>query len=161
MPKNPDCQAGTGEELSALSNEVIAEVLETMFFTSAIPATCQHHRAEPALHARIEFSGSILGTFETTLDQAAARSLGSGFLGLMDDEVTEEGEEQVLSELTNILCGSLLSRLYPDARVILGPPHVLIPGQPVPSGGHRFHQCYEMAEGWLSVTIGFPALCLA
>jgi len=131
-------------------DRVAAEVLETMFFTEAVANGCDHAWFGSAITARIQFEGSHVGQFLLGVSLDAARSMAAGFLGLAEDEMTEKDCRQVILELSNILCGSVLSNRWPDSRLSLAPPEL--------AGcncckEHAVHRCFALTEGALSVTI--------
>src|SRR4029077_9711129 len=86
---------------------VFAEVLETMFFTEALPPECSHAWLSAALEVRIRFEGSHFGEMRLGISREAADSIACAFLGLEPLEITDALRTQVLLELTNILCGAI------------------------------------------------------
>ncbi len=77
---------------------------------------------EPLCGASLEFRGAYAGTFFAMLAPGVARSLAADCFGLPSDEITAERESQLTCELANVLCGAVLNRLDPNARVHLSPP---------------------------------------
>ena len=108
------------DALRDVIGRVPAEVLETMFFAEAIPADCGHEWLNAAVGARIRFEGSHRGEMRLSVSGAAADSIACAFLGLEPPELTEPLRAQVLLELANILCGAILSHLWPESKVALG-----------------------------------------
>jgi CheY-specific phosphatase CheX len=138
----------------ATVTEVTREVLETMFFAEAEPVACRHGAC---IAARVRFTGEQLtgrtgGELMVMLSRDLARSASAGFLAEEVDQVTEEQVSQVSCELANIICGAILSRLYPHARVALGSPE-LTPPDFDSAVSQCAHQCFETPEGMLAVTI--------
>ena len=89
-----------------------AEVLETMFFAEVLgPAPAP----AAAMAARVVFRGSPSGAFTIAIDPSAARSLAAGFLAAEENELSPARTGEVVCELANMICGSVLSRLEPDA----------------------------------------------
>lgn len=131
-------------------SRVLAEVLETMFFAEAIATDCGHDWLSSAVGARIGFAGSHLGELRLSISRDAADSIGCAFLGLEPLEITEPLCTQVILELTNILCGDILSHLWPESKLALGPPE-LCAEEPAVEGA--LHQCFEVPEGKLAVWI--------
>src|ERR1041384_8232990 len=83
------------------------EVLETMFFTSVM----QDAEPSPELlcGAGLRFSGSPSGSFQVRTSTVAAPGLAAGFLGDAESDITAERAGEVVCELANMLCGSVLS----------------------------------------------------
>jgi Chemotaxis phosphatase CheX len=91
--------------------------------------------SRPCMAASIEFSGAASGSFMLVADTSAAHALADEFMGFSDDgrDAETSGEnadearretvdEEVFEELTNILCGALLSRFQPDRCCDLSQP---------------------------------------
>jgi len=127
-----------------------AEVLETMFFTEAVPDECEHAWCASALTARIHFDGTHSGEFLLSVSLDAARPIAAGFLGLADDESTERDCGQVILELANILCGAVLSKRWPESRLSLATPELSTDDHSPHCGVHR---CFTLPEGLLALTI--------
>jgi len=109
-------------DLNTLTRDVVCDVLETMFFSTAVisgPCACPHQLARGA---SLEFHGAFAGTFFAMLTPGVARALAGACLGLSDEEITSETESQLACELANVLCGGVLSRLDPEASVYLSAP---------------------------------------
>ena len=151
--------AGMEQEPAAADTvrEVAAEVLETMFFTEAEPAICEHAWLVPnpsdygARCACIRFEGSHDGEMLLGVSQEAADPIAASFLGLELHELTDARRDEVIQELTNILCGAMLSRLWPESKLALGSPE-LTAWQEWPAGG-ALHRCFMIPEGLLAISI--------
>jgi CheY-specific phosphatase CheX len=138
------------ESLVDVVSRVLAEVLETMFFAEAVAADCAHDWLSSAVGARIGFAGSHLGELRLSVSRDAADSIACAFLGLEPLEITEPLCSQVILELTNILCGDILSHLWPESKLALGPPE-LSAEEPAVEGA--LHRCFELPEGKLALWI--------
>lgn len=125
---------------------VTREILETMFFSEAEPVACRH--SENWIAARVRFTGEPRGEMTVMLSRELALSASAGFLAEDNGEVTDEQQKQVSCELANIVCGVILSRLHPHARVSLG-----VPGMTSSDFDGGVHQCFATPEGMLAVTI--------
>ena len=100
-----------------------ADVLETMFFSSVIgdgPATAE--LPAEAVAARLGFSGARSGTFAVRLSEGAAQVIAANFLAEEAGEPTRQQVQEVICELANMMCGSVLSRLDRGAHFDLGQP---------------------------------------
>ncbi len=121
-------------------------VLETMYFTvleeeagAGVPLT-----GGPNMRAQLEFSGEWNGSFfvETSFD--AAREVAANFTGMLNAEaIGDQTAGEVLGEMANMVCGSILSFLGRQKRFDLSSPKITgpdlpadpaQPGLPVPSG---------------------------
>jgi len=83
----------------------------------------------------------------TSLD--AADSIACAFLGADPEEVIPAARVQVILELANILCGAILSQLWPESKLALGAPELTAAGEEFPVC--RLHHCFELPEGRLAL----------
>lgn len=113
---------GWSAELNILARDVAAEVLETMFYSTAVAGDYNASSEELIRGASLEFHGAHTGTFFAMLTPRVARSLAAACLGLPEDEITVEAEWQLTCELANVLCGAVLSRWDPNSPVHLTAP---------------------------------------
>ncbi len=134
---------------------VAAEVLETMFFTEAELAGCEHAWLDfpinPAPCARVAFEGSHFGEMLLGVSGEAADPIAASFLGLDPAELTAAQRGQVIQELANILCGAMVSHLWPESNLTLSSPE-LTPWQEWPKEG-TLHRCFAIPEGKLAISI--------
>jgi hypothetical protein len=129
------------KNLQNLLSETIRAVLEMSFFTEILEvAMPERWGGRPCMAASIEFSGAASGSFMLVADTLAAHALADEFMGVSGDgrdagisganedkSKREVADEEVFEELTNILCGALLSRFQPDRCCDLSQP-ILCPG---------------------------------
>jgi CheY-specific phosphatase CheX len=130
---------------------VAAEVLETMFFTEAELAVCEHAWLEAGSSARIGFEGSHFGEMLLGVSAEAVDPIAASFLGLDPAELADAQRGQVIQELSNILCGAMVSHLWPDSNLALSSPE-LTPWQEWPKEG-TLHRCFAIPEGKLAISI--------
>ncbi len=109
-------------EFRAALGRVSADVLATMFFTEAVPVECEHGWIAEAATVRVDFDGSHYGEMWLALAAEAVPSIAAAFLGSNPEETGEEQRSQVTCELANILCGAVLSSLWPESRLLLEAP---------------------------------------
>jgi Chemotaxis phosphatase CheX len=138
-------------EAGDIIRRVAAEVLEMMFFTEAEVATCEHAWLESASCARARFAGSHLGEMLLGISVEAAAPTAAYFLGLEPMEVTEAQRSQVLQELTNILCGAMLSQIWPESKLTIAPPELT--GWREWPDAQAMHRCFVIPEGKLAISI--------
>jgi CheY-specific phosphatase CheX len=152
--KTEDAREGSG--MLPILQEVTGAVLETMFFSEAVPCACDHSELdvpgarEEWVCARVRFDGSPRGELQVMLSHELARFIGANFLGAEPEEVASAVDGQVSCELANMVCGAALSRMHPEAVVVLRPPE-LLPADFEMLGG--VHQCFSTPDGTLAVTL--------
>ena len=144
---------------SQTMQEVAAQVLETMFFTEAEIAPCEHAWLEIAPCARVRFEGSHFGEMQLGVSAEATDPIAASFLGLDPVELTDAQRGQVIQELSNILCGAMLSQLWPESKLALDTPE-LTAWQEWTDGG-ALHRCFTIAEGMLAISIRLISTSLA
>jgi CheY-specific phosphatase CheX len=125
---------------SALRESAV-EVLEKMFFISdvAVPVF-ECNCAAPEIAARLTFDGSSRGWLALRIGKLAARSIAADFLGEEVETLTDRQAEEMVCEMANMICGSVLSRTESDATFRLASPLVVpIADWPEPQGAvvHR------------------------
>jgi hypothetical protein len=138
-------------DLRHLLTETMRDVLEMSFFANILEETIPEPLAGPlpSMAARVEFRGAASGSFLLVAAPLAVHTLAVEFLGDSVEESEEEvacaggeqvrlvvADEEVFKELTNILCGSVLSRFEADRCCSLS--------QPVMCSG-------EMTEEWMAI----------
>ena len=112
------------QNLDQLLAPAVSSVLETMFFSEALgPSDPSENESD--LQTRLAFSGEVSGMFAVRISEATARNIAASFLGEFDETITESQTDEAVCELTNILCGSVLSELGSQACFDLGSPQVL------------------------------------
>jgi CheY-specific phosphatase CheX len=109
------------ESLRRSAVDVTSHILETMFFVTIEPWT---GRAEEKpfsdsarwLEGRIGFRGPFSGEVRVYVPLPLARDMATNFLGLEEGTPSDAQATDVISEVTNMICGNLLSQL--DRKVI-------------------------------------------
>jgi len=130
------------------------EVLETMFFTSVLDTCGGVPAGTSAVSSRLTFRGDPSGVFEIGITYEAARSLAAGFLGEDEQDLSEGRAGDVVCELANMLCGSVLSRIGSDFTFELSHPEIVDGKLDAPDTS----LCFELPEGMLAVAIRFEAV---
>ena len=103
--------------------ESASEVLETMFFTGVAEENTEQEGDSP-ISAELTFHGKPSGRFGVRMPSATGRLIAASFLGLDESEVAEQQVTDVVGELTNMFCGSVLSRIEAGARFELMHPEI-------------------------------------
>ena len=91
-----------------------------MFFAEAVPSACCHDWMGRLFRLASRFDGSHSGEMRLSASLDAADSIACAFLGLDPGEVIPAARVQVILELANILCGAILSQLWPESKLALG-----------------------------------------
>lgn len=138
-------------EAGATAQRVAAEVLETMFFTEAEVALCGHAWLAGAPCARIRFDGSHTGEMLLGVSVEASSPIAASFLGLDEADLTDTQRGQVIEELSNILCGAMLSQLWPESTLALAAPESTA-WEDWPAAG-TLHRCFQIPEGLLAISV--------
>ena len=126
-------------DLQQIFLESASEVLETMFFTGVAEEDSQEDSV-PFLSAELSFHGSPSGRFGIRMPVVTARVIAANFLGLDESEISERQLTDVVCELSNMFCGSVLSRIEAGARFELSHPEI--------DGENRDWQQVAHAEGY-------------
>jgi CheY-specific phosphatase CheX len=115
-------------DLAGLIPECCSEVLDAMYFTTLLGSVPLDTVPEclpdaDATHAfSLSFVGDISGRFGLHLEQPTARTLAANFLGEADAGVSSAEVSEVVGELANMLCGSLMSRVEGEHSFALSHP---------------------------------------
>src|SRR5579859_1630173 len=148
MPPELEEQQSPMEQVLQL---VAGEVLETMFFTEAEASPCEHEWLETARCALIRFEGSHLGEMLLGVSGEAVEPIAAGFLGLDPMELTDAQRGQVVQELANIMCGALMSHLWPESDLALSSP--ALEAWREWADESALHGCFTLPEGKLALSI--------
>jgi CheY-specific phosphatase CheX len=139
-------------DLGQLLSESATEVLETMFFTSTLSEQAPPEPvAGPGICATLSFQGDPPGRFGLRLPAGTARKIAASFLGKNEAEVSEIQIGEVVSELANMLCGSVLSRLEKETMFHLSHPEIDPAGVGRRCSLKGFHKSLQMEEGTIGL----------
>jgi CheY-specific phosphatase CheX len=131
----------------------VSEVLETMFFACVYAETAASEEGG-RLEARLRFSGGRQGEFRLGISADAARSIAAGFLGLEESEIGAVQVGDVVCEVTNMICGSVLSHVGADLAYDLHPPRLVEPGEAAATPPFRVRS-FDLGNGTLTAGIRF------
>jgi hypothetical protein len=149
----------TERNFERLIAEVVEVVLETMFF-SAPWGSAEPETGGSVLESRLAFRGRPSGTFDVCLSEHGARLLAAGFLGEDEEMLTDSQTGEVVCELANMLCGSLVSKLQSDRSFDLGSPRLVPFGSGIAAGSAPppvARQSFAIEGGTLTVTLNLEA----
>jgi CheY-specific phosphatase CheX len=144
------------ENLQLFLEQSVEEVLEKMFFIRSLgeglDAACP---AREAVTVFVAFDGAATGCLLLRLTRDAARSISADFLGTEDDELTGQQVGEVICELGNMICGSVLSRVDPTGAFRISPPQQIasaqFSGDPVEPHCNRAWHSMAIAGGTLTI----------
>jgi CheY-specific phosphatase CheX len=136
----------------------VADVLETMCFAGIVECSEEvapsHEQPEAEFRAALEFRGEPGGNFRLAIPRPLARELGAGFLGLESTEVSETQAGEVVCELANMICGSVLSRLENKGTFHITHPELVFSA--LPAVGCSDIVCwFDLGDGGVLVEMGF------
>jgi hypothetical protein len=145
-------------EIQTALASAVEEVLETMCFASvlagaegAVPP--EWDGAAPAFTAELHFEGSPSGGFRVGVPLKLARVVGAGFLGREETEVSDSQAEEVVCELANMICGSVLSRLESKATFQITHPELAPPEHGISFEGAGTNRWFDLGDGILAVSL--------
>jgi CheY-specific phosphatase CheX len=120
------------EPMRAL-RDAISEVLETMCFMCPVPVKAPAMDLDPAEDwavVELDFGGKDAGSLRIYFPWGLAVEMASAMRGQADTIAQAEETHDVLKEVTNMVAGSLLHRLDPEAKASLQLPRVVTGAQP-------------------------------
>src|SRR5271165_5274170 len=108
----------------------VDDVLETMFFSAPF-GPAEPETGTEVLAARVAFHGRPSGALGVRLSAASARILAAGFLGEDEETLADAQPGEVVCELANMLCGSLVSKIESEESFDLASPELVPIGSDV------------------------------
>ena len=135
----------------------VAEVLEKMFFVRSLD-DFEDAARECVLVAHLTFEGEPSGSLTLRVAAQAARSIAADFLGMDEGELADAEVGEVICELANMICGSVLSRVESESTFRLATPRIVEPesaarlAKGAASGGDEAHEV-EISRGFMKVSI--------
>lgn len=139
----------------------VNEVLERMFFVETQGECADPECAEPAgdapadeIAAALTFQGEPPGALLLRLTSGAARQIAADFLGIDEAEVSDVQTSEVVRELANMICGSVLSRVESAAAFHLAAPRIVPPSAEIAGSLSNTRYCVLLSNGRLTVNIG-------
>jgi CheY-specific phosphatase CheX len=145
----------TNQTIDSCVTESVNKVLETMFFSAPLgpaePETGAH-----VIQAQLAFNGRPGGTFRLGLSASCARTMAADFLGEEPETLTDLASGQVICEMANMICGTLLSQWESEEIFQLDAPELVVPGSEdarLPETVPTVQQSFELENGILTVTL--------
>lgn len=121
----------TEKSLAEALESSMADVLEKMFFIRSMGLP-EESMPETDVIAQLTFDGDPPGCFKLRVTKSAASSIAADFLGMDEAELSEAEVSDVICELANMICGSVLSRVESNTTFRLAKPR-LMPAEAVPA----------------------------
>lgn len=148
------------DEIQTALASAVEEVLETMCFTSVFDSAegavaPSGDESAPALLAELQFHGSHSGGFRVGAPMKLARTVGAGFLGRDEAEVSDDQAGEVVCELANMFCGSVLSRLESQTIFEISHPELAPQAHGAGFGNGGVNRWFDLGDGILSVSLEF------
>ena len=140
-------------DLAEALDTAVSETLELMCFTGLLGQSDQEPSGDN-LCASVTFHGDAEGMVRLTVPDSTASELTSAFLGLDTDCIQQEHVKSVAIELTNMVCGSMLSNHAENRRFHLEQP-VVPAAEVVEKSSTSLSRGYDIGTGliWLDVWI--------
>jgi len=105
--------------------ESVQDVLEKMFFIELDPEAAGQGESEAEICAQVSFHGDPSGALTLRVTSREARSVAADFLGADADELSDRQISEVICELANMICGSVLSRVESTTTFQLAEPAIV------------------------------------
>ena len=115
-------------DLLPLVPEYCSEVLDAMFFATVSGWETLAHlpadkiEAKPSLNFNLHFTGDVSGHFVVSLESSTAGNLAANFLGEDPTALSPQEVDEVVGELANMLCGSVMSQVEGEHKFVLSHP---------------------------------------
>ena len=138
-------------------HDSVREVLEKMFFVEALDEPPgETDSPDGGLAVELTFEGSPSGALTLRVSIAAARQIAADFLGQDESGLSPAQVGEVVCELANMICGSVLSRVESTATFHLAPPRLLLAEEwrlPQEPANQRATHAVAIGCGTLTATV--------
>jgi CheY-specific phosphatase CheX len=134
----------------------VGDVLETMCFTSVLASSekaIAAGEAEAAFTAELHFEGNATGGFRLAIPVKLARLVGSCFLGRDEAEISDCQAGEVVCELANMICGSVLSRMDSKAIFHITHPEVTVSEAAAGFDATACRRWFDLGDGVLITSV--------
>jgi CheY-specific phosphatase CheX len=139
-------------DLQPFMEEAVAEVLEAMCFISSEGEVkegaemCQWDW----ICGELDFVGCVSGSFGIAVPPSIAATIAANFLGEDESTLSAEQTMEVICELTNMVCGTLLSRMDSKSVFTLSSPRSSRCEERNFVSGRKNYCTYSLDEGFIS-----------
>jgi CheY-specific phosphatase CheX len=107
-------------------HDSVEEVLEKMFFVQPLENPGPVAAPSAVIAVKLPFEGTPSGALILTISAISAQEIAADFLGADPADLAAHKVTEVVCELTNMICGSVLSRVESEGTFSLGSPHLLV-----------------------------------
>ncbi|MFN7994809.1 MAG: chemotaxis protein CheX [Bryobacteraceae bacterium] len=147
-------------EIGTVLTSAVEEILETMCFTPVLSSAegdppPDVEASGPKLCAEVQFHGSPSGGFRVGVPKKLAQAVGAAFLGQEETEVSDSQAEEVVCELTNMICGSVLSRLESKTIFKITHPELIPVTGKIGFDAAAADRWFDLGDGALNVSLIF------
>jgi CheY-specific phosphatase CheX len=140
----------TESDLEALVLSAASDVLESMYFTSVMGPS-EVPLSGAGWIAGLEFQGELSGTFALRMSKESARLLAANFFGEEESDISETAVADMVGEMANMICGSVLSRMEKEIHFRLSHPLVEASSDWMQGMESGVHQLLETDSGVLAL----------
>jgi CheY-specific phosphatase CheX len=138
----------TIHQLEAYLSPAVISAFELMCFTAIEPSMDETECTADVVCGEIEFDGDAAGRLRLEMSMYAARSMASSFYG-EEGCLSQAQAEAVIGEMTNVICGSMLSTCAPNGAFYLSVPKISAQAD----GRLPIRQCFCMDTGAVVVSL--------
>ena len=147
------------DSLQLVLQQSVEDVLEKMFFIRSLgDAEEGPGLAEGEVAAHLAFDGEPSGSLTLRVTRAAARSISADFLGTEEEDLSPQQVGEVVCELANMICGSVLSRIESAVTFRLAQPELGVGGEREEPEGVSARHSVEIGGGNVTVAIRTESL---
>lgn len=149
------------------------DVLETMFFTQVLgrrpfDEIVEGGPEKPYLSVRLCFLGGLKtngdssaaqpgGHLDIEVSREGAQWIASSFLAADDGSVPQHRVADVICELTNVVCGNVMSNLASGSGFSMLSPEVIRGSTVEWPHAVRYQESFQLERGWLTVRLGLAS----
>lgn len=139
------------EQISEALAAAVEQVLETMFFITVVSHSEMPPEKPLPLCACLEFRGEPSGSFGVNLSESAARVITSNFVGDEPEAVSSAQIEEVVRELSNMICGAILTRVHGQNLFELTSPELQNPERASLAAANAVSRTFDLGDGVLQI----------
>lgn len=110
----------THMELEAIIDHSVGHTLETMCYSEVQPVS-DNVKVDRPLRMKVGFEGTLTGELQLEVAESAAASLSVAFAGLRELPPNSTYPSELTRELSNVICGRMISLLDPCADIRILP----------------------------------------